>query len=139
MDTPEGDVFAIQSGAIEPLPLYVEQETELSSLQALIVALPTIPARCPLDRGTVNAFIESQTQGEAGPKGARAPEPIMEYPGILYQEPTNELLRVRQAIVTGFFEAISKKQQEVIALFINNNLVTATQQMQGGQRHYWLL
>jgi hypothetical protein len=125
MDTPEGDVFAIQSGTMEPLPLYVEQESELSGLQALIAALPISSPVHALDRATMNAFIESQAQVEAGPKKAGAPEPIMEYPGLLYQGPTDELLRVRQAIVTGFFNAISEGQEDAIALFINNNLVTA--------------
>jgi hypothetical protein len=125
MDTPEGDVFAIQSGSMEPLPLYVEQESELTDLQALVAALSTSSILYPLDRDIVNAFVESQAQVEAGPKKAGAPEPIMEYPVAQIRQPHDELLRVRQAIVTGLFDAISKGQYEAIALFINNNLVTA--------------
>lgn len=124
MDSPEGDVFAIQSGTMEPLPLYVEQESELSGLQALIAALPTSRLH-PLDRDVLNTFVESQAQVQAGPKKAGAPEPIKEYPGEPYRKSTDELMAVRQAIVTGFFDAISKGQDEAIALFINNNLVTA--------------
>jgi hypothetical protein len=125
MDTPEGDVFAIQSGAMEPLPLYVEQESELSGLQAFIAALP-VPSRLyPLDRDIVNAFIESQTQVEAGPKKAGAPDPIMEYPVVPPRQLPDELTRVQQVIVIGFFDAVSKGQDKAISLFINNNLVTA--------------
>jgi Ankyrin repeat len=126
MDTPEGDVFAIQSGAMEPLPLYVEEETALSRLQALVAALPHPSSHLhPLDPDTVNAFIESQTMVQPGTKSTGPPEPIMEYPGSAFQQPINEVMRIRQAIVTGFFDAISKGQGETIELFINRNLVTA--------------
>jgi ankyrin repeat protein len=125
MDTPEGDVFAIQSGAMEPLPLYVEQETELSGVEAIIAVLPLSSYWHALDQNTVKAFIESQAQVETGPKKTGAPEPIMKYPGIPYQAPTDELMPVRQAIVAGFFDSISRGREETVALFINNNLVTA--------------
>lgn len=127
MDTPEGDVYAIQSGTMEPLPVYVEEEPALSGLQALIAALPPPPSYPldPLDRDTVGAFLESQTTAQPGPKSAGPPEPIMEYPRLACGQQVNEVMRIQQAIVTGFFDAISKSQEEAIALFINNNLVTA--------------
>jgi hypothetical protein len=123
MDIPKGDVFAIQSGTMEPLPLYVEQESELSHLQALIAALPVPSPQPPLDRSTVDTFVESQTQFKAGPKNAKGPEPIMEYPA--YRELPDDLTRVRQAIVVRFFNAIIRGEDGLIARFINNNLVTA--------------
>ncbi len=125
MDTPEGDATAIQAGTIEPLPLYVEEETALSRLQAFVAAAlpPPTSHEPPLDRHTVNAFIESQITVQA--KNAGPPEPIMEYPGGAYARPINEVMRIRQAVVRGFFEAISKGHEEAIALFINKNLVTA--------------
>jgi hypothetical protein len=127
MDTPEADVFAIQSGAMEPLPVYIEEETPLTDLQALIGSLKHPRTRSsPLDRDTVNAFIESQTMIQPGMKATGPPEPIMEYPGgRLYESPANEVMRIQQAIVIGLFDAISKGQEKAIAMLINNNLVTA--------------
>jgi hypothetical protein len=125
MDTPESDVFAIQSGTMEPLPLYVEHESELSGLQALVARLSVLLPLYPLNRDTVNAFIESQTNVETGPKKARAPDPIMEYPVPAHRQLPDEEMRVRQAVVMGFYDAIFKGQDETIALFIKNNLVSA--------------
>lgn len=125
MDTPEGDVFAIQSGAIESLPAYVEEETALTSLQAFIGTLPPSSSHLhPLDQATINAFIESQTVVQPGTKSNGPPEPIMDYPSHADINPTDEVMRIREAIVTGFFDAISKGRRDVIAMFINNNLVS---------------
>jgi hypothetical protein len=134
MDAPEGDMFAIQSDAVDPLPLYVEYENGQTGLQDLLAALSTTYRASGLHQNTLNAFVESQGKAETGPKKSGPPEPIHQYPIVpISRKPPDDLTRVRQTIVRGFFNAISSEQDEAIALFINNNLVTANTTMEGGK------
>jgi Ankyrin repeat len=130
MSTLEGDVSAIQSGIMEPLPTYAKQEDEQSGLQHLLASLCSYHG---VDQDTMKDMLESQGQAQAAATKAGAPKPIHQFPTVLLGQRPDKVTQVRQTIVRGFFEAISNEQDEVIALFINKGLVTPNTTAEDGK------
>lgn len=133
MDTPEGDISEIQSGTMEPLPVYAEEEVPQSALERLLARI----AACsldPSDRVILDSFVESQrSPAYNGPKKAEPPKPIDQYPPGSGPH-LDPLTRVKQQIVMELFSAIGRADHEDIALLINHNLVTANTTSEAGRR-----
>ncbi|KAH0566266.1 hypothetical protein GP486_000341 [Trichoglossum hirsutum] len=115
MDTPEGDVSAIQSGAMEPLPLYVEREDPFRALLTRIAWSANVLQK------NMDEFIQDEAR-----------KPIDRYPTGL-----NPLCHpstpIKQGIVRELYHAIQRKDGEAVALLINNNLVTANTTSEAGK------
>jgi hypothetical protein len=152
MSTPEGDVSGLQTGRIEPVPVYVEHEEIVEvqessnlptyavheegqdELQATIAVLNALSPSGTVGPAVVSEIVRRQKQLIDVPKASsdkkigRHDVPDLAYPPL---EGRTEQ-RVAEAIISkGFFFAISKGNVDVVKLFIRNNLVTANTTMDG--------
>jgi Ankyrin repeats (3 copies) len=114
MDTPESDVSALQSGAIEPLPFYVEHEDAFRAL------LTRIASSANAHQRILDEYIENE-----------AHKPVERYP-TRSESKRYPLTRIKQSIVNELYYAIRREDGEVVALLINNNLVTANTTSEAG-------
>ena len=114
MDTPESDVSSLQSDAIEPLPFYVEREDAFRAL------LTRIASSANAHRHILDEYIEN-----------RAHKPVEHYPARSVPK-RFPLTRIKQSIVNELYSAIWREDGEVVALLINNNLVTANTTSEAG-------
>lgn len=114
---------------MEPLPVYVQDQVPQSAFDALLTRIAgPISTIHPDARVILESFIESQeAPAYNGPGETEPPKPIGQYcaldagPG----SSTDALTRVKQEIVKELFNAITREDNEAIALLIQHNLVTA--------------
>jgi ankyrin repeat protein len=126
------DVAAVDSGTMEPLPVYAEQDGPRSVFD-IIFARMAAHVRYPDDEVILQSFIESQKAPAYNtPKKAEAPKPIDHYPPGSKPH-TDTLTRVKQEIVEELFSSVSREDSEAIALLIQNNLVTANTTSEAGR------
>lgn len=122
---------------MEPLPVYVQDQVPQSAFDALLTRIAgPISTIHPDARVILESFIESQeAPAYNGPGETEPPKPIGQYcaldagPG----SSTDALTRVKQEIVKELFNAITREDNEAIALLIQHNLVTANTTSKAGQ------
>ena len=125
---------------MEPLPGYVEDQLPQNAFDALLtrIASPATTLRHPNARVILESFVEGQRAPAYhldDTTNVQAPSPIEEYPSDPEPsslEPDPVLIHIKKRIVEEFFEAIRREEDEFVALFIQNNLVTANTTNKGG-------
>jgi len=119
----------------EPLPLYVQDQVPQSSFDALTGIAASISTRDPDARTILESFVESQkAPAYNGPEKSKSRKPIG-HPLVEAGSIIDELMRVKQQIVTELFDAIMREDAEAIALLIqlNRYLITANTTDENGQ------
>lgn len=119
---------------MEPPPACVENQLPLNAFDALSTRItsPATIARYPNARIVLESYVEGQ-RAQAhhldNSTNIQPPIPNEEYPSddpyssSLAPDPT--LVHIKQRIVAEFFKSIGRGEDIFVALFVQNNLVTA--------------